>query len=247
MAAIYDRIGRTYASTRQPDPRIAAAIDGALVGCRSVLNVGAGTGSYEPAVGRVVAVEPAWTMIAQRLESTAPVIQARAEQLPCADGSFDAVLGVLTVHHWDDLARGLAECRRVAADRVVLFTVDVDVGARFWLFDYFPEICQIDRWIFPSMKVLSRHLGEVTVTPVPIPADCVDGFGGAFWKRLSAYLDPVVRAGMSTFSRITGAVQGLQRLQDDLQSDRWLERYRSLQDLEKLDLGYRIVTARIVS
>jgi SAM-dependent methyltransferase len=244
MAAIYDDIGRTYAGTRQPDPRIAAAIDAALRGCLSVLNVGAGTGSYEPTSGQVVAVEPAWTMIRQRGKTAAPVIQARAEQLPFADRSFDAVLGVLTLHHWADLPRGLAECRRVAAERVAFFTFDAEVGARFWLFDYFPEIAAIDRRIFPSMEVLARHLGEVTVIPVPIPADCVDGFGGAYWKRPSAYLDPTVRAGMSTFSRIEHVTIGLRRLQEDLQSDRWIECHRSLLDLDELDLGYRLVVAQ---
>ncbi|MDZ4842226.1 MAG: methyltransferase domain-containing protein [Hyphomicrobium aestuarii] len=183
-------------------------------------------------------------MISQRAATSAPVVQARAEQLPFADRIFDAVLGVLTLHHWADAARGLAECHRVAADRVAFFTLDAEVGARFWLFEYFPEIAEIDRRIFPSMGFLSRQLGEVIVTPVPIPADCLDGFGGAYWKRPSAYLDPTVRAGMSTFSRIKHAATGLRRLQHDLQSDLWIQRHQDLLDLDELDLGYRIVTAR---
>lgn len=244
MPAIYDDIGRAYASARRPDPRIAVAVERALEGCRSVLNVGAGTGSYEPRTGRVVAVEPAWTMIAQRRVVTASVVQARAEQLPVRDASFDAVLGVLTIHHWTDPVRGLAECRRVAADRVVLLTIDMEVCVRFWLFEYFPQIVDVDSRIFGSMEWLAQQLGAIDVAPVAIPADCVDGFLCAYWKRPSAYLDPTVRSGMSTFAKIANAEHGLERLRQDLQSGAWFERHRSLLGLDALDLGYRVVTAR---
>jgi SAM-dependent methyltransferase len=132
MTALYDSIGRTYSGRRESDPRIAAAIEAAVDGCDSILNVGAGTGSYEPASKSLIAVEPSRTMISQRRPGAAPVVQGLAESLPFRDGSFDAVLGILTVHHWIHKERGFSECRRVARSRVVFFTIDFDVCARFW-------------------------------------------------------------------------------------------------------------------
>ena len=145
MATVYDSIGRTYSGRRQSDPRIASAIESALAGSGTILNVGAGTGSYEPRSGFVVAAEPSRTMIAQRPADAAITVQARAEALPFRDNSFDAVLGVLTVHHWKDQAKGFLECARVARSRVVFLTNDFDVCAKFWLFDYLPELLQADR------------------------------------------------------------------------------------------------------
>jgi len=202
MATFYDRIGRTYSRRRQSDPRIAAAIECALDGCESILNVGAGTGSYEPASRQVVAVEPSCTMIAQRPPSAAPAIQGSAEALPFRDRSFDAVLGVLTVHHWRDQPKGFSECARVARSKVVFLTIDMDVCARFWLFDYFPDLLRIDLGIFPGIGRFGQAFGSMEVTDLPIPADCRDGFLGAYWKRPRAFLDPLVRAGISTFSKI---------------------------------------------
>ena len=193
--AVYDSIGRNYGLHRRPDPRIAAPLTAALGDVRSVLNVGAGAGSYAPAVRHVIAVEPSAVMVAQRAPGAAPAVQARAEALPFADGAFDATMAVLTVHHWANRAGGLAECARVARERVVVLT-----------------------W------------------------DCIDGFLGAYWARPAAYLDPAVRAGMSSFAR-PGMEAGLARLSADLASGVWHARNGHLLEEDALDLGYRLVVA----
>ena len=242
VAALYDKIGRSYSGRREADPRIAAAIALALEGCVSILNVGAGSGSYEPASKSVVALEPSLTMIAQRPHGAAPVVQGVAESLPFRDRSFDAVLGVLTVHHWKDKDRGFSECRRVARSQVVFLTIDFDVCAQFWLFDYLPELL-VDRHIFPSIERYSDFFGSVELMSIPIPADCRDGFLGAYWKRPRAYLDPLVRESISTFSKIENIDANLKRLDADIESGTWERRYSSLQDLTAVDLGYRLVIA----
>jgi len=244
MATLYDTIGRGYSGRRQADPRIAMAIADAIDGCASILNVGAGTGSYEPPGRMVIAVEPSRTMIAQRPPDAAPVVQACAEALPFEDDSFDAVLGVLTVHHWEDQARGFSECARVARSRVVFLTIDFDVYSRFWLFDYLPELMRIDREIFPSLERFAQAFGSIEAVTVPIPADCRDGFLGAYWKRPRAHLDPLVRESISTFAKIGNVDSQLTRLQQDVDSGAWERRYSGLRDLGVLDLGYRLVIAR---
>ncbi len=244
MTVLYDDIGRNYSGQRQPDPRIGAAVEEALAGCGSVLNVGAGTGSYEPRSPTVVAVEPSRTMIEQRPVDAAPTIQARAEALPFRNASFDAVLAILTVHHWSDQAKGLAECARVARSRVVILTNDFDVCAKFWLFDYVPELFQIDRKIFPPISKFAEAFGAVETVPVPIPADCRDGFLGAYWKRPRAYLNPEVRKSISTFSKIRDVGSHLQKLRTDIDTGVWQQRYSTLRNRECLDLGYRLVIAK---
>ncbi|MGO9995382.1 MAG: class I SAM-dependent methyltransferase [Steroidobacteraceae bacterium] len=206
--------------------------------------MGAGTGSYEPPSHAVVAVEPSRTMIEQRPVAAAPAIRARAEALPFRDASFDAVLAILAVHHWSDQAKGLAECARVARSRVVIFTNDFDVCAKFWLFDYFPELLRADRHIFPRIARFEEAFGFVEAVTVPIPADCRDGFLGAYWQRPSAYLDPVVRESISTFSKIGNVSSHLQKLGTDIDSGAWEQRYSRLRDLSTLDLGYRLIIAR---
>lgn len=244
MSGTYDAIGRSYSTRRRSDPRLAARI-GALIGCDgTVLNVGAGTGSYEPIHSGVIAVEPSAVMISQRLPSAAPAVRAVAEALPFRDRAFDVVLAILTVHHWNDQRRGLEECARVARDRVVLLTWDPQAEG-FWLVrDYFPEILAIDRGIFPSMRSLSTVFGPVAVCPVPIPSDCVDGFLGAYWQRPEAYLDPEVRAGISSFSRLASIKPSLERLERDLASGSWERRNAHLRECSELDLGYRLVVAQ---
>jgi SAM-dependent methyltransferase len=243
VPAVYDSIGRTYSGRRQSDPRIASAIENALAGNESVLNVGAGTGSYEPRSGWVVAAEPSRTMIAQRPAGAAPSVKARAEALPFRDNSFDAVLGVLTVHHWKDQVRGFSECARVARSRVVFLTNDFDVCASFWLFDYFPKLLDADRHLFMSMARYEELFGTIDVNVVPIPEDCRDGFLGAYWKRPRAYLDPLVRESISTFSKIGDVAAQLARLEEDIESGAWEQRYPALNKVKELDLGYRIVIA----
>jgi ubiquinone/menaquinone biosynthesis C-methylase UbiE len=244
LATLYDKIGGTYSGRRQSDPRIAAAIESAVAGCHSILNVGAGTGSYEPASRFVVAVEPSRTMIAQRPRDAAPVVQGCAESLPFRNNSFDAVLGVLTLHHWKDQARGLSECARVARFKVVFLTMDFDAFASFWLFDYFPELL-VDRHIFPSIARYKKVLGPLETIAVPIPEDCRDGFLGAYWKRPRAYLDQKVREGISTFSKIGNVDSQLVRLESDIVSGAWEQRYANLMGLETLDLGYRILISHV--
>jgi SAM-dependent methyltransferase len=219
------------------------AIERAIGGCVTILNVGAGAGSYEPQSRIVIAVEPSRTMIAQRPLGAAPAVQAYAEALPFLSGSFDAVLGILTVHHWKDQAKGFAECARVARSRVVFLTNDFEVCSKFWLFDYFPELLRADRHIFPSLARFEDAFGVIESTAVPIPEDCRDGFLGAYWKRPSAYLDRMVRDSISTFSKVGNIDSQLAQLERDISSGEWERRYSSLQNLSALDLGYRIVIA----
>ena len=243
MPQLYDKIGVGYQTHRRPDPRIAAAITRALDASASVVNVGAGAGSYEPVDRAVVAVEPSLAMIRQRPAGSPPVVQGSATALPFRAGAFAAALAVLTVHHWPDRARGLAELRRVARERVVILTWDPE-AAGFWLVeDYFPTLVAIDREIFPSLAELRRILGPIAVQPLPIPHDCVDGFLGAYWRRPAAYLDPAVRGAISTFTKIGDVDAGLDRLREDLASGRWTRRHGGLLDRSELDLGYRLVVS----
>jgi SAM-dependent methyltransferase len=244
MMGSYDQIGQGYTVTRRPDPRIASQIVAALGDARSVVNVGAGSGSYEPDQIAVVAVEPSIEMIRQRPSGAAPVAQARAEALPFPDCSFDAALAILTIHHWSDLPRGLAELRRVARRRVVILTCDPDRHEKFWLVtDYLPEIAELDRARLQTMRELARLLGKMQTIPVMIPADCHDGFQGAFWARPEAYLDPNVRRGISTFALLPDEKvrRGLDRLAGDLRSGHWDERFGHLRRAESIDLGYRLI------
>ena len=240
---LYDTIGVGYRALRRPDPRIAAAIVNALGPAASVVNVGAGAGSYEPVDRRVVAVEPSREMIRQRPAGAAPVVQASATALPFGTGAFDAALAVLTVHHWPDRAQGLAELRRVVRHRVVILTWVPD-AAGFWLTeDYFPELVAVDRAIFPTPDELRRTLGPVEVHPLPIAHDCTDGFLGAYWRRPQAYLDAAVRGAISSFSKLRDVEPGLSRLRQDLDDGTWTRRYGSLLTRSDLDLGYRLVVA----
>ncbi len=191
-----------------------------------------------------MAVEPSLTMIRQRAPDAAPAVRAVASALPFRDASFDAALAVLTIHHWPDRARGLAELARAARRRVVILTCDLDAAAGFWLVDeYFPEILAGDRPIFPSQGELRRALGRIAVHDVPIPRDCSDGFLGAYWARPEAYLDAGVRSAISGFAKLRDVEPGLARLRADLASGAWERRYGALRAREQLDLGYRLVVA----
>jgi SAM-dependent methyltransferase len=241
---LYDAIGGDYRSYRRPDPRVAAAITRALGDAASVLNVGAGAGSYEPRDRRVIAVEPSLEMVRQRGSDSAPVVRASATDLPFADASVDAALAVLTVHHWPDRGRGMREMARVARDRVAILTW-VPHAARFWLTDeYFPELVAIDEKIFPTIDEFRAGLGPVDVVPVPIPRDCADGFTGAYWSRPQGYLDAGVRGAMSTFTKLTDPEPALARLRRDLDDGTWERRHGDLLERAELDLGYRLVVAR---
>jgi SAM-dependent methyltransferase len=243
MASSYDRIGLNYSELRKPDLRIAVAIEAALAGSRTVLNVGAGAGSYEPSGREVTALEPSIEMIRQRLTSAAAVVQGRAENLPFADRAFDASMAILTIHHWSDQARGLAEMRRVTRGPIVILTYDPSFRG-FWLADYIPELVTLDEAQMPKMGDYERWLGPVEVSAVPIPHDCTDGFLAAYWRRPAAYLDPRVRAAMSSFWALGDVSEALARLKDDLDSGAWAERHGGLLDLDALDCGYRLVVTR---
>ena len=240
MNAVYDRIGVGYTHQRQPDSRIVRAIHAALGDARSVLNVGAGTGSYEPDDRMVTALEPSAEMIRQRTAGSAPACQGAAEAMPFAEDQFDAAMAVLTVHHWSDFEAGLREMRRVTRGRLVILTFD-PASPYFWLADYFPEIIERDQPIMPRLETFDRILGNTQVSIVPVPRDCTDGFLGAYWLRPHAYLDPKVRSAISTFSKLDNLSSALARLERDLVSGAWQERYGYLMELEDLDVGYRLV------
>jgi len=244
VTQLYDALGSTYRDHRRPDERIAAAVARALGDAHTVVNVGAGTGAYEPHDRAVVAIEPSITMIRQRPRGSAPVVQASALQLPFVDGAFEAALAVLTVHHWPDRSRGLTELARVVRDRVVIVTWDPSTSG-FWLTEgYFPELVDIDRQILPTMEELRRILGAIAIYPLPIPYDCSDGFLGAYWRRPHAYLDAGIRRAISTFSKLTDTQAGLARLRRDIEDGTWHRRYGHLLRRRELDVGYRIVVAR---
>jgi SAM-dependent methyltransferase len=245
-AQLYDSIGATYTVTRRTEPRIAAKIWDALGDARTILNVGAGTGSYEPPDRDVLAVEPSAVMRSQRPADAAPCVAAAAESLPFADQSFDAAMAVATVHHWRDPIAGLREMRRVAR-RVVVFTHDSsDTGwlHRFWLTrDYLPEVAEllVGR---PSVTELARTIGA-RMEPVLIPWDCADGFFEAYWRRPEAYLDESVRRGVSVWARVgpDAEQRAVRSLRDDLASGRWAQRNRDLVDLDAAELGLRLLIA----
>ena len=248
MSAIYDRIGQTYRRVRAPDPRIAALIEEALGDAVTVVNVGAGAGSYESPARKVVAVEPSLTMIRQRPRSAAPAVVSRAEALPFDDASVDACTAFLTVHHWGDAPKGLAEMRRVARSRVVLFTYvhgAVPESARWLTAVYFPFIEEADRRIFPRRELFEDALGPCRFLPVPIPRDCVDGFLDAYWSRPESYLEAEVRAGISGFQLgPEDAIRdGVERLARDLKDGSWDARFGALRKQETFDAGLRIVVA----
>ena len=210
-----------------------------------MLNVGAGTGNYEPLDRRVVAVEPALEMLAQRRASAAPAVRAVAESLPFLGLIFDAALATLTLHHWRDLSLGLAELRRVAKRQIILFFEPV-INHRFWLFDYFPQALSLGSDArAPGISALQNHLNVRSVKPVPIPADCTDGFAGAYWRRPEAYLDAAVREGSSSLVQLSPEVvdRGVERLTSDLSSGAWDARYGALRSLPECDLGYRLLVA----
>ncbi len=239
----YDTIGRSYTSTRRADPRIERQIHAALGGARSVVNVGAGTGSYEPTDRFVAAVEPSPVMLAHRVAGSAPAVQGVAGALPFPDSAFDAALASLTIHHWPDWRSGLAEIRRVAR-RVVIFTWDPRMERDFWMVDeYLPELAGTTATDGPPLAELAGALGGARIESVPVAADCVDGFFAAYWARPEAYLDPVVRAGISCFTLVDDArvIGQMAALADDLASGAWDARHGALRGSAEYDFGYRLV------
>ena len=241
MTANYDVIGDNYAELRKPDRRIARIIENALGSAQTVLNVGAGTGSYEPTDRSLIAVEPSPEMIRKRSPAAAKAVQASADDLPFDDKSFDASMAILTLHHWPDKAAGLHEMRRVTRGRIVLLTFDP--SHRPWLTDYLPELAALDEAQAPTMSDYERWLGAVQITRVLVPHDCSDGFLYAYWRRPAAYLDAHIRSGSSSFWAIGNAEAGLQKLRRDLETGEWEGRYAELLTLDEYDAGYRLVVS----
>lgn len=241
MSAKYDTIGINYSDLRQPDPRIAAVIADALGEASTVLNVGAGAGSYEPDGRAVTAVEPSSEMIRQRRKDRATIIQGSAEELPFDDGHFDASMAVLTIHHWNDQKAGMQEMRRATKGPVVLLTFDP--ASRPWLTDYLPELAELDHKQMPVMSNYQEWLGPVAITPMPIPHDCIDGFLYAYWRRPKAYCDPRIRPAISSFWALDDLESGLASLQSDLESGAWDQHYRDIAQLSEYDAGYRLVVS----
>jgi SAM-dependent methyltransferase len=208
-----------------------------------VANIGAGSGSYEPTDLAVVPVEPSETMIRQRPGSLPPALHGTAEDLPLPAKSVDAALAVLSAHHWRDRSAAFAEIRRVARERAVFFTHDPEAGFG-WLGDYFPGLAGENR--YPALTEFGA-LGRITIDPVPVPADCTDGFTAAYWRRPDAYLDEAVRANMSTFALLDerAVADGVARLARDLANRSWHRRYDAILDLPELDVGYRLVVAEL--
>ncbi len=255
---VYDTIGQGYVAHRRVEPRWAAVINEQLGDGQVVVNVGAGTGNYEPVDRAVLAVEPSSVMVSQRAEGAAPVVRASGSAIPVQSGCADVALAILTMHHWDDWAAGLAELCRVAPRRVVL-TMDFEMHSRFWfLEDYVPEVGEATRILEPGYVTVAEALGagkggvvvgggDVDVIPLLVPRDMVDGVLGAYWCRPEAYLDPAVRANCSGLALADPAVvaRGVAALDADLRSGVWQQRHAGLAELEAIDLGYRLVVADV--
>lgn len=245
--ANYGRIGAGYAHCRRPEPEIAALIRRALGDARRVLNVGAGAGSYEPVDGSVTPVEPSASMRAQRPPHLPPAIDAQAEQLPFADGAFDAAMATLTVHQWSDLARGLREMRRVTRGPVVILSCDPRALDRFWLHEYAPEAIEVEAGRYPAIETIAQGLaGEVDVATVPIPLTCSDGFGEAFYGRPECLLDAGARQACSAWSFVAPAVveRFVASLTRDLHSGEWDRRHGRLRTQPHFDGSLRLIVSR---
>jgi SAM-dependent methyltransferase len=225
----YDKLGQKYSGYRQTDPRIAAYVNKALGNAKTVLNVGAGAGSYEPTDRYVVAVEPSIVMRKQRLANNKiPAINAKGDNLPFDDNSFDATMAMVTIHHWPDMDKGLKELRRVTKERVIIMTFDPSALDNFWNVHYFPELIAVEKARYPTIEFIKNALGgNCEVLEIPIPLDCVDGFQEAFYGRPEAFLEKEVRLSQSAWGFLSEEVQDrlVKKLDDDLKSGEWDKKY----------------------
>jgi SAM-dependent methyltransferase len=245
----YDAHGDGYSKQRRTDPRIAALIHQALGSARTVLNIGAGAGSYEPLDRYVVAIEPSAAMRSQRPKHLVPAIHGVAEKLPLDDQSVDASMALVTVHQWPDLQKGLSELRRVTRDRIIVLTFDGDALDRYWLADYVPELIAVERGRYPAIGVICDHLGGQTeVQTVPIPIDCVDGFTEAFYARPEKFLDAAVRRSQSAWGFVKDEVQErfVKTLGGDLQSGAWEKRYGQWRQKPCFEGSLRLIISHLV-
>ncbi len=242
----YETHGQHYSSIRRPDPRIAAYLHAALGDAKTVINVGAGAGNYEPEDRDVTPIEPSASMRSQRPSRLAPAIDAIAGELPFPDNSFDAAMAVLTVHHWPDADQGLREMRRVSRGPVVVLTFDGDLVNRLWLNDYAPDLFAAEARRYPAIRHFQAVLGGTsTVTPVPVPVDCTDGFTEAFYARPAMFLDPAVRASQSAWGFISPAVveRGMADLRRDLENGEWHRKYGAIASHSSYEGAVRLVAA----
>jgi SAM-dependent methyltransferase len=243
----YAVIGAGYATRRRTDPRLAARVHAALGHAVTVLNVGAGAGSYEPTDRRVIPVEPSEAMRSQRPPGLARAIDARAEALPLDDKSVDAAMAIITVHQWQDLEAGLRELHRVTRGPIVVVTFDGDALDRFWLADYAPELIAAERRRYPAIDLLVERLStpnrRATVETLPIPIDCVDGFTEAFYARPERFLDPDVTRAQSAWSFVGPEAKQrfTQQLADDVRTGRWDDRYRAWRTMPAFEGSLRMI------
>jgi hypothetical protein len=245
----HEQLACEHPALHPADPRIARQIHEALGDARSVANVGAGAAEYEPVDRWVLAIEPTEHRITRRTRGLTTPIRGHAESLPIPSSSVDAAMACLTLHQWADWRVGVQELRRVARQRVVIFTYDPIYADRFWLLrDYLPELGHLHSRRFPPIEQQCVATGDdVHVETVAIPHDCDNGLLAAHWRRPRAYLDKQMRAGIPTF-QLPGAARlldGLEKLAKDLETGRWRQRNRELLSLEQLDLGYRLLVTEL--
>lgn len=244
MDALYDSIGINYSVTRCTDPTIAKELHAELQGATRIVNIGAGTGSYEPDDIDLIAVEPSSAMISQRNPGSHIAVKAFAEKLPFDNSSFSHAMTVNSIHHWSNRALAFSEINRVATNKFVAITWD-PASEPFWLTrDYFPEIYELDKRIFPAIEEFSEFFDDVKIRPLKIPSDCQDGLLAAFWKRPAAYLSSQVRQATSPFSKIENLETGLEKLKADLADGTWVRNNQAILNESALDVGYRLIAAR---
>lgn len=244
----YDKLGQKYSSYRQTDPRIAAYVFKAFADAKTILNVGAGAGSYEPSDRYVVAIEPSAVMRAQRIKNgKVPAINAKADNLPFDDNSFDASMAMITIHQWSDMNKGLRELRRVTKHQVVIMTFDPDELDNFWNANYFPELIEIEGVRYPTIDFIKKSLGGTSeVIPIPIPLDCLDGFQEAFYGRPEAFLEKEVRLSQSAWSFLPKGIEEklVETLENDLKSGEWDKKYGHFRSEPTFICGLRLIISR---
>ncbi|WP_368652578.1 class I SAM-dependent methyltransferase [Ornithinibacillus sp. 4-3] len=245
----YDKHGQKYSGYRQTDPRIAAYVHQALDSAKTVLNIGAGAGSYEPEDRYVVAVEPSLVMRSQRQKlGKVPAIQATADALPFDDNSFDASMAMVTVHHWPDIRKGLDELKRVTKDRIIIMTFDPDALGNFWNAHYFPELIEVEKARYPTIDFIKQALGgKCDIQTIPVPFDCIDGFQEAFYGRPEAFLEKEVRLSQSAWGFLSDETENMlvKRLSDDLQSGEWDRKYGEYRAKANFTCALRLITAKL--
>lgn len=244
----YDRFGQTYSGHRQTDPYIAACVHEALGEAKTILNLGAGAGSYEPDNRYVIALEPSEVMRAQRMaQGKVPALIGKAGALPFDDQAFDASMAMITVHHWPDIAKGLLEMRRVTKHQVVIMTFDPDALTEFWNVHYFPELIEVERSRYPKIADITNALGGTCeVKSVAVPLDCIDGFQEAFYGRPEAFLDKQVRMSQSAWGFLKAGEEErmVQALADELESGAWNKKYGHLRTQKSFTGALRLIIAR---